>query len=184
MSRFKDDNQDLQNKYQVNEGIKTDTVIVIGGKGENLGSMPKRQALAIADEEGMDLVQVGEKDSVAIARIMNFGKFIYEKKKQLGESKKHQKVIQVKELKLRPGIDEQDYKTKLKRAEEFFRDGKKVKFTIQFKGREVPKMDEFGSKMFARISQDLADRGFGLIVEEKDNKGGSVWSKIYFVKEK
>lgn len=184
MSKFKDDNQDLQNKYQVNEGIKSDTIIVIGGKGENLGTMPKRQALAIADEEGMDLVQVGEKDSVAIARIMNFGKFIYEKKKQLGESKKHQKVIQIKELKIRPGIDEQDYKTKLKRAEEFFRDGKKVKFTIQFKGREVPKMDEFGSKLFARITQDLAASGFSSVIEEKDNKGGAVWSKIYFVKDK
>jgi len=184
VNKFKDNNQELQGKYRVNEGIKADTVMVIGGNGENLGTMSKRQALIAAEAEGMDLVQVGEKDLVVIARIMNFGKFIYEKKKQLGEAKKHQKVILVKEIKIRPGIDEQDYKTKLNKAESFFRDGNKVKFTLQFKGREVPKMDEFGSRLFARISQDLAARNIGTILEEKDSRGGIVWSKIYFVKEK
>jgi len=79
VNKFKDNNQDLQSKYRVNEGIKADTVMVIGGNGENLGAMSKRQALSIAEAEGMDLVQVGEKDLVVIARIMNFGKFIYEK---------------------------------------------------------------------------------------------------------
>lgn len=184
MNKFKDSNQDLQGKYRVNEEIKADTIVVIGGKGENLGAMPKRQALAIAQEEGMDLVQVGEKDSAVIAKIMNFGKFIYEKKKQISESKKHQKVILIKEIKIRPSIDEQDYKTKLNWAESFFKDGNKVKFTLQFKGREVPKMDEFGSKMFTRISQDLATKNIGTLVEEKDSRGGALWSKIYFVKEK
>ncbi len=184
MNKFKDNNQDLQSKYRVNEGIKADTVIVIGGNGENLGAISKSRALSIAEAEGMDLVQVGEKDSVVIARIMNFGKFIYEKKKQLCEAKKHQKVVQVKEIKIRPSIDDQDYKTKLNRAESFFKDGNKVKFTLQFKGREVPKMDEFGNKLFARITQDLAARNIGIIVEEKDSRGGVVWSKIYFLKEK
>lgn len=184
VNKFKDNNQDLQSKYRVNEGIKADTVMVIGGNGENLGAMSKRQALAIAESEGLDLVQVGEKDLVVIARIMNFGKFIYEKKKQLGEAKKHQKVILIKEIKIRPSIDDQDYKTKLNKAESFFKDGNKVKFTLQFKGREVPKMDEFGSKLFMRISHDLAAKDIGTIVEEKDSRGGVIWSKIYFLKDK
>ncbi|MFA6535573.1 MAG: hypothetical protein WCS92_04915, partial [Candidatus Babeliales bacterium] len=64
------------------------------------------------------------------------------------------------------------------------KDGNKVKFTLQFKGREVPKMDEFGNKLFARISQDLAAKNIGTLVEEKDSRGGVVWSKIYFLKEK
>ncbi|MFH1254142.1 MAG: translation initiation factor IF-3 [bacterium] len=132
----------------------------------------------------MDIFQLGEKDLVFIARIINFCKFIYENKKQLGEAKTHQKVILVKEIKIRPSIDDQDYKTKLNKAESFFKDGNKVKFTLQFKGREVPKMDEFGNKLFARISQDLAAKNIGTLVEEKDSRGGVVWSKIYFLKEK
>jgi translation initiation factor IF-3 len=185
VNRFNDsNNQDLQSKYKVNDGIKSDSVMVIGVNGENLGTVSRRQALALAEQENMDLVQVGEKDSVAIARIMNFGKFIYEKKKQLSEAKKHQKLVQIKEIKLRPSIDEQDYKTKLNKAVECFRDGNKVKFTLQFKGREVPKMDEFGAKLFARISQDLAAKNVGTLQEEKDSRGGILWSKVYFVKEK
>lgn len=172
----------MQDKYLVNEEIRGESILVIGEKGENYGVMSKRQALTMARETSLDLVQVGEKDGVPIAKILNFGKFIYEKKKQLGEAKKHQKAIQIKEIKIRPSIEDQDYKTKLNKAEEFFKEGMKVKFTIQFKGREVPKMEDFGTKLFDRISKDLIARGFTHLQEEKESRGGVVWSKIYFLK--
>ena len=172
----------MQDKYLINEEIRGESVLVIGGKGENHGVVSKRQALTLARESNLDLVQVGEKDGTPIAKIMNFGKFIYEKKKQLGEAKKHQKAIQIKEIKIRPSIEEQDYKTKLNKAEEFFKDGMKVKFTVQFKGREVPKMEDFGTKLFERISKDLAAKGFTNLLEEKESRGGVIWSKIYFLK--
>lgn len=177
--------KDLNNdKYQVNEEIRVDKLLLIGESGENFGVVSKRQALTMAAEANLDLVQVGEKDSTVIAKIMNFGKFVYEKKKQLNEAKKHQKAIQIKELKIRPNIDSQDYNTKLNKAEDCFKEGHKVKFTIQFKGREVPKMEEFGTKLFERITQDLKARGFEGLQEEKESKGGVIWSKIYFLKEK
>lgn len=183
---FKDKNQTetsgLASKYSVNDLIRARVIIVINEHGENLGELPRERALAMADEVNLDLVQVGAKDETPIAKIMNFGKFLYEKKKQLSDSKKHQKVIQVKEIKIRPNIGDQDYKTKLNQAEQFFKDGKKVKFTLQFKGREVVMSEDLGSKLFARITKDLHDRNVGTLVEEKEGRSGMFWSKIYFVK--
>lgn len=169
-------------KFPVNEFIKADKIMVINAEGENLGVLSKSQALMRAQEAGLDLVQVGEKDSTIIAKIMDFGKFLYEKKKQMGEAKKHQKVILIKEIKFRPNIGDQDYLTKLNHAAQFLIEGKKVKFTLQFKGREITMMDDLGSKFFERISRDLAQRNVGTLVEEKDNRSGAFWSKIYYVK--
>jgi translation initiation factor IF-3 len=177
-------NNDLHSKYLVNEEIKATTLMIIGPQGENYGQVSRAQAFALAEEAGLDLVQVGEKDSLIIAKIMDFGKFLYTKKKQLSDSKKHQKIIQIKELKLRPNIDDQDYKTKLNQAEQFLLDGKKVKFTLQFKGREITMMEDLGQKMFLRISQDLTARNVGVLVEEKESKAGALWSKIFGLKEK
>jgi translation initiation factor IF-3 len=169
-------------KYQVNELIKADKIMVIDADGENVGVLSKQQAIMKAYDAGLDLVQVGEKDAVVIAKIMDFGKFLYEKKKQTSESKKHQKIIQIKEIKIRPNIGEQDYLTKLNHAAQFFADDKKVKFTLQFKGREIAMMEDLGSKLFMRISKDLASRDIGTLVEEKDNRAGAFWSKIYYVR--
>lgn len=174
----------LQEKYLINEQIKEDQVYVITHEGENLGLISRREALTRADEAGLDLVQVGEKDNLPVAKIMDFGKFAYAKKKQLNDSKKHQKVTQLKEIKLRPNIGDQDYKTKLKKAEEFFSDGKKVKFTLQFKGREVTMIDQLAPQIFEKIAVDLAVKGLGELVEEKDQRSGNFWSKIYFIKSK
>lgn len=170
-------------KYPVNELIKADKIMVINAEGENLGVLSKQSALMRAQEAGLDLVQVGEKDSVIIAKVMNFGKFLYEKKKQTSEAKKHQKIIQIKEIKIRPNIGDQDYFTKLNHAAQFFLDGKKVKFTLQFKGREITMMEDLGIRLFERISRDLAQRNVGTLVEEKDNRSGAFWSKIYYVRQ-
>lgn len=177
-------NRDTANaKYPVNELIKADKIMVIDAVGENLGVLSKGQALMRAQESGQDLVQVGEKDSVVVAKIMDFGKFLYERKKQVGESKKHQKIIQIKEMKLRPNIGDQDYNTKLNQAAQFFLDGKKVKFTLQFKGREITMMEDLGVRLFERISRDLTERNVGALVEEKDSRSGAFWSKIYYVRQ-
>lgn len=173
---------DEASKYLINEQIRSDKVVVINAAGENLGIMPKRQAIMLAEESELDLVQMGEKDGVPVTKVMNFGKFLYSKKKQLNDAKKHQKVVQLKEIKMRPNIGEQDYKTKLNQAEQFFKDGKKVKFTLQFRGREISMMEDLGSKFYARIMQDLTAKELGSLVEEKESRGGSLWSKIYFIK--
>lgn len=175
---------DAQGKYFVNEEIRATSLMVIGPQGENHGQVSRHQALALAEEAGLDLVQVGEKDSLIIAKIMDFGKFLYTKKKQMSDSKKHQKIIQIKELKLRPNIGDQDYKTKVNQAEQFLVDGKKVKFTLQFKGREITMIEDLGPKMFLRITQDLGARNIGTLVEEKESRAGALWAKIYGLKEK
>jgi translation initiation factor IF-3 len=180
---FRERGDDLH-KYHVNEEIRADSMLVINHVGENLGVLSKYKALSAAEEAGLDLVQVGEKDGQIIAKIMDFGKFLYMKKKQLADAKKHQVIIQIKEIKIRPQIEEQDYKTKLNHAEKFFKEGKKVKFTLQFKGREVTMMEDLGTKLFARITNDLAARDLGVLVEEKEGRSGSLWSKIYGLKEK
>jgi len=177
-------NNESQGRYFVNEEIRATSLLVIGLSGENHGQVSRSQALAMAEEAGLDLVQVGEKDGMVIAKIMNFGKFLYTKKKQMSDSKKHQKIIQIKELKLRPNIGDQDYKTKLNQAAQFLVEGKKVKFTLQFKGREITMLETLGRKMFARITQDLTDQNIGVLVEEKESRAGAMWAKIYGLKEK
>lgn len=171
-------------KYFVNEKIRADRVLVIDQNGQSLGLLPTSQARMRAEEIGFDLVQVGEKDGVPVTKFMDFGKFLYAKKKQLSDAKKHQKIILVKEVKIRPNIGEQDYKTKLGQAAQFFLDGNKVKFTLQFRGREAITMEEVGRKLFARILEDLSVHNLGTLAEEKDSRGGMLWSKIFYVKGK
>ena len=173
---------ELSEKYLVNTDIKAKEVLFIGLDGEKRGIIPIQQALDLAAQNGVDLVQVGMNDSVVIVKAMDFGKFLYSKKKQLADAKKHHKVIQVKEIKMRPNIGDQDYKTKMKHAISFLQSGKKVKFTLQFRGRQMIVKNELGQQMFDRIKKDLEDHGFASLVEEKDQRHGPFWTKIYFVK--
>lgn len=175
---------ELASKYHINEHIRADQVFVVDENGENLGLISKNRALILAQEASLDLVQVGVKDDIPVTKIMDFGKFLYLKKKKETESKKHQKVVQLKEIKLRPNIDEGDFQTKLRHAEEFFKEGKKVKFTLQFKGREIATMSEVGLRIFERITAGLDNKKIGNLIEEKEQKSGAYWSKIYFVKKK
>ena len=176
--------KDLHNKYFVNEDIRGKMLLVIGPNGENFGEMVKEKALTLAFQHKLDLVQVGEKNNLTVARIVDFGKLLYTKKKQLSDSKKKQKIIQVKEIKIRPNIDEQDYKTKINRADEFLKDGKRVKFTLQVKGREITMFDNLGNKMFSRIFNDLQEKSAGNLFEERESRMGMSWSRIYVIKEK
>ena len=174
----------MQSKYFVNERIKADQLRVITDNGENLGVISKRDALTRAQEAGLDLVEIGSHGDVIIAKIMDFGKFLYMKKKQMAESKKKQKIIQIKEIKMRPNIGDQDYMVKFKHALEFLNDGKHVKFTVQFRGRQMAMKEELGRKIFDRVHNDLLKEELGTLIEEKEQRGRPFWSKIYYVKEK
>ncbi len=170
--------------FLVNEKIKIREVRLIDESGENLGIVATDQAIKMAQVKGLDLVQISESATQAVVKIMDFGKFLYERKKQLAEAKKNQKVIQVKELKLRPRIEEGDYRIRVRQAAEFLTDGKRVKFTLQFRGREIPMMDKLGTVLFDRLEKDLNEMQIGGVLSEKDSKGGQLWSKIFYLKEK
>ena len=114
---------------------------------------------------------------------MNYGKELYNRKKKLNEAKKNQKVIQIKEIKIRPKIGEHDYQTKMNRVIEFLTSGKKVKVTLMFKGREMAHKQERGRELFDKIGQTFAEREMlEKIIEDKEVKSGYAWSKMFSLK--
>lgn len=173
-------------KHMINGAIRAQEMRLITSDGQNIGVISRTEALERAQEEGLDLVLISPADAeTVVAKIMDFGKFLYEKKKQDNKAKKQQKVIQIKELKFRPNIGDQDYRIKLKRAEEFLTTGKRVKFTLQFRrGRELATMLQVGMAMFERITADLDALALGSLVEEKEQRGRVMWSKVYYLKGK
>lgn len=110
---------------------------VIDENGEQLGIMPPHQALALAQERGLDLVEVAPQATPPVCRIMDYGKFRYEQSKREREARKKQKVLTIKEVRMTPKIDTHDLQIKMRSAERFLRDGDKVKFTVRFRGREI-----------------------------------------------
>jgi translation initiation factor IF-3 len=138
--------------------IRVPEVRVIDSEGEQLGVMSTDAALARADEEGLDLVEVSPTARPPVCRIMDFGKYKYEQSKKQKESKKKQHSIQVKEVKFRPKTEEHDYQFKKWHAEEFLEKGHKVKITMMFRGRELDHRD-LGMTMLARLEQDLVEVG-------------------------
>lgn len=181
-------NQPQQNgDALINEKIRAERVQLIDEKGENVGVISRSQALRMAQDVELDLVMLSEsgKDNVPVVKIMDFGKVLYERKKKQNEAKKNQKVIQVKEIKLRPKIGEHDYLTKMKQAIQFLTEGKRVKFTLFFKGRENVLKDEHGNELFNKIDRFLEDTELaGDMVKEQDSKLGQYWSRIYYLKTK
>jgi len=173
-----------QEKHFVNERIRSERVQVIGGSGENFGEMSKKSAIDLAKESNLDLVMVGQKGDVAVTKIMDFGKFLYLKKKKEAQSKKSHKVIQIKEIKMRPKIGPGDYTTKMDQAVKFLEDGKHVKFTLQFRGRQPLSTREVGEAFFVRIKNDLVEKNLGPLAEEKESRSGYMWSKVFYIKSK
>jgi translation initiation factor IF-3 len=129
---------------------------VIDDAGEQLGIMPPPQALAIARQKGLDLVEISPTAQPPVCRIMDYGKFQYQEQKRTREAKKHQKIIEVKEIKFRPKVDEHDYQFKKKHIERFIEEGDKVKATIFFRGREMAH-PEIGHRILQRLIEELAD---------------------------
>lgn len=169
----------------MNEKIRDPFVQLITHEGENIGVISRAEALRKADLAGLDLVLISEggREGVPVVKIMDFGKVLYEKKKKQAESKKHQKVIQVKEIKMSPKIGEHDYQTKIKQALQFIQEGKRVKVTLFFKGREMVTKEERGIEMFEKIDKSFEAAGILQdLIQEKDAKMGQLWSRIYYLK--
>jgi translation initiation factor IF-3 len=131
-------------------------VRVIDENGQQLGIMPPPQALVIARQKGLDLVEISPTAVPPVCRIMDFGKYQYQEQKRSREAKKHQKVIEVKEIKFRPKVDEHDYQFKKKHIERFLSDGDKVKATIFFRGREMAH-PEIGRRILERLLGELSE---------------------------
>lgn len=169
----------------INEQIRAPMLQLIDHDGVNVGVITRGQALKMAEEVGLDLVLLADsgKEGVPVVKIMDLGKALYEKKKKQAAAKKHQKVIQVKEIKIRPKIGEHDYQTKMKQAVQFLKEGKKLKITLFFKGRENVLKDERGNEIFDKIQKSFDEFGLAKnIVQEKDSKLGQYWSRIYVLK--
>jgi translation initiation factor IF-3 len=139
-----------------NDQIRVREVRLIGAEGEQLGIVERSQALNMARESGLDLVEVAAAAEPPVCRIMDYGRFKYEAQKKKQEAKKRQTVIQIKEIKLRPKTDEHDYLTKLGHIRRFIDDGDRCKVTIFFRGREIVHKDR-GQTMLDRVVEDTRD---------------------------
>jgi translation initiation factor IF-3 len=139
---------------RVNEDIRAATVRLIDQDGEMQGVMTTREALARAYGIGLDLLEISPNAEPPVAKILDFGKFKYEQQKKRNEAKKKQKVIEIKEIKVRPNIDENDYQVKLRAMKSFIEEGDKVKVTLRFRGREMAHQD-IGIRVLERIRGDM-----------------------------
>ncbi|MGI5864345.1 MAG: translation initiation factor IF-3 [Myxococcales bacterium] len=141
---------------RTNRRIRAREVRVIGAEGEQLGILPIEQALARAQEAGMDLVEVSPMAKPPVCKIMDYGKFKYEAKKRASEARKKQVVVRVKEVKLRPKTEEHDYEFKVNNIRRFLADGDKARVTIMFRGREITHK-EIGQRILSDVMTDLKD---------------------------
>lgn len=147
-----------QDGVRRNEQIRARDVRVIGAEGEQIGILPRADAIALAKEAGMDLVEVAATADPPVCRIMDFGKFKYEQQQKKKEAKKNQSVVQIKEIKVRPKTDDHDYETKLRHIRRFLMDGDRCKVTVFFRGREIVHKDR-GQAILERVIEDTRDIG-------------------------
>ena len=138
------------------EFITVPKVRVIDQDGENLGVLYTREAIAIAQEAGLNLVEVSPGADPPVCKILDVGKFKYEAQKKAAAARKNQKTQEIKEIKMRPNIDEHDYQTKMKAINRFLEDGDKVKLTLRFRGRELSH-GELGLKLLERVRDETAE---------------------------
>ena len=141
---------------RVNTDILNDEVRCISPEGEQLGVMKTADAIAQADAQGLDLVEVSPNTDPPVCKILDYGKFKYEAQKKKNEAKKKQRIIEVKEIKLRPNIDEHDYQVKMRNVQKFLDEGDKVKVTMRFRGREMAHQ-ELGVNVLNRVRDDTED---------------------------
>ncbi|HUG98182.1 MAG TPA: translation initiation factor IF-3 [Gammaproteobacteria bacterium] len=139
-----------------NEDIGAPQLRIIGSDGEQLGIMSREEALRLATDEGLDLVEVAPTAEPPVCKVMDYGKFVFEQNKKSQVAKKKQRQIQVKEVKFRPGTEEGDYQVKLKNLVRFLTGGDKAKVTLRFRGREMAHK-ELGAKLLERVRDDLVE---------------------------
>jgi translation initiation factor IF-3 len=139
---------------RVNEEINVPRVRLVDARGEMVGVVSRNDALNMAADAGLDLVEVAANADPPVCKILDYGKFKYEEQKKKNEARKKQKVIEVKEIKLRPGIDDHDYDVKMRSMVKFIEEGDKVKVTMRFRGRELAHQ-ELGMNVLMRVKDDL-----------------------------
>ena len=143
---------------RTNDRIRASQVQVISSDGKNLGTLPTQEAINIAKQEGLDLIEISPNANPPVCKIIDIGKYKYDLQKKAHKAKKKQKIVNLKEIKLRPVTEIHDYSFKIKNAQKFLTKGDKVKFTVQFRGREMQHTD-LGYKLMQRIADDTAKIG-------------------------
>lgn len=146
----------ISKDWRVNEQIRVKEVRLVSEEGEQLGIVPIREALELSQGKELDLVEVAPSAKPPVCRLMDYGKFKFEQSKREKEARKKQKIISVKEVKMRPNIDEHDFQVKAKNARKFLNAGDKVKFTIMFRGRQITH-PELGERLSLKLAEQLSD---------------------------
>jgi translation initiation factor IF-3 len=140
---------------RINREIRARDVQLIDAEGKNHGALPLLDALARAEAAGLDLVEIAPNSEPPVCKILDYGRFRFLEQKKAAEARKKQKIVEVKEIKLRPGIDEHDYDVKMKAVQRFFEEGDKVKVTLRFRGREIAHQD-IGYRLMTRVKAETA----------------------------
>jgi len=161
-------------EYRVNETIRVPKVRLIGADGDNLGVVDTREALKIAREAELDLVEVAPNSDPPVCRVMDFGKFLYERTKREREARKQQVKVEIKEIRLRPKTNEHHRSFKTRDARRWLEDGMKVKVTVRFRGREIT-YPELALEDLQEIADELADIA---VVEQRPNMEGRVMTML------
>ncbi len=143
---------------RINDRIRSAEVRLIGAEGENIGVVTPARAMALAEEAGLDLVEISPNAEPPVCKIMDFGKFKYEQQKREAEARKKQHIIEIKEIKFRPGTDIHDYDVKMRSVLKFLEEGDKVKVTLRFRGREMAHQD-LGLELLRRVADDVGENG-------------------------
>jgi translation initiation factor IF-3 len=146
----------IEEKYRINKAILAQQVRLIDQNGNALGIVSVKEAMSMAREVGLDLVEVASQASPPVCKIINYGKLKYELQKKKSEARKKQKFIEIKEVKFTPAIGEHDYKVKLSHIHKFIGEGNKVKITLRFRGREISHK-EIGEKLLNRLTEDMKE---------------------------
>jgi translation initiation factor IF-3 len=141
---------------RVNDDIRNAQIQLIDHLGQNLGTVETMVAIRMAQEAGMDLVEISPNTSPPVCKIMDYGKYKYSAQKKAAEARKRQKTVEIKEIKLRPMIDDHDYDVKMRAMQRFFEEGDKVKITLRYRGREMAHQ-EIGTKLLEKIKNDVAE---------------------------
>jgi len=143
---------------RINDRIRAPEIRLIGADGENVGVVTPLRAMQLAAEAGLDLVEISPTAVPPVCKIMDFGKFKYEQQKREAEARKKQKIIEIKEIKFRPGTDDHDYDVKMRSVLKFLEEGDKVKITLRFRGREMAHQ-ELGMELLNRVAADVNEQG-------------------------
>jgi translation initiation factor IF-3 len=140
---------------RINEEIRNREVQLIDQTGDNKGTVPIESAMAMAMEAGLDLVEISPNSNPPVVKILDYGKYKFQAQKKAAEARKKQKVVEVKEIKFRPMIDDHDYDVKMRSMQRFFEEGDKVKVTLRFRGREMAHQ-ELGTRLLERVREDTS----------------------------